>query len=66
MTGVPPTRLMATVRALKAWLGGSLFLAAACSAVGAAEISPDGFDSASLSAAATHDDSGSIISRCDG
>ena len=66
MTGVPPTRLMATVRALKAWLGGSLFLAAACSAVHAAEISPDSFDSASLSAAIARSQPGDTIRLAEG
>lgn len=66
MTGVTPTRLMATVRAFKAWLSGSLFLAAACSAVHAAEISPDGFDSASLSAAIATSQPGDTIRLAEG
>jgi len=61
MTGVPPMRLMAAVRVLKDWLSGSLFVAAAYSAAIAAEISPDGFDSASLSAAIATSQPGDTI-----
>lgn len=66
MTGVLPMRLTAAVWVLTAWRSGAFLVAVACLTSTAAEITPDGVDSAALSAAMSKSQLGDTVRLAEG